>query len=96
MAELMYDLSHGVKALVARMGTNPEEFYGEAPKWRFMFGEKFRDVMTEPEKGAIHAALKEVRRKEFDHMVVKTLLEDRVKSSYAYTDEEAQRILQVR
>ena len=54
----MSELSTGVKTLVARMETHPEEFFGEATKWRFMFKETFRDVMTEPEKGALHAALR--------------------------------------
>lgn len=75
----MAELSSGVKTLVARMATNPEEFYGEAHKWRFVFRENFREVLTEPEKGAIHEALKEVRRKEFDVLVVKVLLEDEMK-----------------
>ena len=75
----MSELSSGVQTLVARMATNPEEFFGEAHKWRFMFKDTFRDVMTEPEKGALHAALKEVRRKEFDALVVQTLLNDEAK-----------------
>ena len=74
----MSELSSGVQTLVARMATNPEEFFGEAHKWRFMFKDTFRDVMTEPEKGALHAALREVRRKEFDALAVKTLLQDEV------------------
>ena len=74
----MSELSTGVKTLVARMETHPEEFFGEATKWRFMFKETFRDVMTEPEKAALHAALREVRRKEFDALAVKTLLQDEI------------------
>lgn len=70
------EIGAGIQALVGRMGTNPEEFFDEAPKWRFMFADRFRDTMTESEKGAIHAALKEVRRKEFEHKVMRTLLED--------------------
>ena len=70
------NLSPGVEALVARMQSHPEEFYDESYKWHFMFQEKFRDVLTEPEKGALHAGLKEVRRKEFDDKVMKTLLVD--------------------
>lgn len=69
------EIGAGIQALVGRMGTNPEEFFDEAPKWRFMFADRFRDTMTESEKGAIHAALKEVRRKEFEHKVMRTLLE---------------------
>jgi hypothetical protein len=63
------------------MESNPEEFFGEAPKWRFMFAANFREVLTEPEKGALHEALKEVRRKEFDTLVVKELLKEEMEDS---------------
>lgn len=72
----MAELSAGVRALVGRMESNPSEFYGEADKWRFMFSANFREVLTEPEKGALHEALKEVRRKEFDEKVMRELLKD--------------------
>lgn len=76
----MTELSTGVRALVARMESNPQEFYGEADKWRFMFSANFREVLTEPEKGALHEALKEVRRKEFDEKVMRELLKDDMES----------------
>jgi hypothetical protein len=41
-----------------------------------MFAPNFRDVMTEPEKGALHEALKEARRKEFDELVMRRILRD--------------------
>jgi hypothetical protein len=72
----MSEFSTGVETLINRMETNPEEFFNEADKWRFIFKEKFREVLTEQEKGAIHEALKAVRRKEFDYSVVQTLLRD--------------------
>ena len=72
----MSELSAGVRALLGRMESNPEEFYGNASKWAFMFEPNFRDVMTEPEKGALHEALKEARRKEFDELVVRRILRD--------------------
>ena len=77
----MSELSAGVRALLGRMESNPEEFYGNASKWAFMFEPNFRDVMTEPEKGALHEALKEARRKEFDELVMRRILRD--------TEEEA-------
>jgi hypothetical protein len=81
MKELtMAELSAGVRALVGRMESNPSEFYGEAEKWRFMFSANFRDVLTEPEKGALHEALKEVRRKEFDEKVMRELLKDQMEN----------------
>jgi hypothetical protein len=81
MKELtMAELSAGVRALVGRMESNPSEFYGNADKWHFMFSANFRDVLTEPEKGALHEALKEVRRKEFDEKVMRELLKDNVEN----------------
>jgi hypothetical protein len=76
----MAELSAGVRALVGRMESNPSEFYGDADKWRFMFSANFRDVLTEPEKGALHEALKEVRRKEFDEKVMRELLKDNMEN----------------
>jgi len=72
----MSDISNGVQALINRMESNPEEFYNpkENDKWAFIYKETFRDVMTEPEKAAIHTALKSVRRKEFEHLVMKEIL----------------------
>jgi hypothetical protein len=72
----MSNFSTGVETVIKRMETNPEEFFNEADKWRFIFKDKFREVLTEPEKGAIHEALRDVRRKEFDYNVVQTLLRD--------------------
>ncbi len=74
----MSNFSTGVETVIKRMETNPEEFFNEAHKWHFIFKEKFREVLTEPEKGALHEALKAVRRKEFDYSVVQTLLKDEV------------------
>lgn len=77
----MSEMCSGVRTLVARMESNPEEFFGEATKWRFMFNANFREVLTEPEKGALHEALKEVRRKEFDTLVLKELLKEKVEDT---------------
>ena len=78
-------LSSGVETLIKRMQTNPEEFFGDAKRWSFMFREHFRDVMTEAEKGAIHQGMKEVRRIEFDVLVVKELLRDEQEQTMADT-----------
>lgn len=68
------ELGTGVRTVIARMETNPEEFFDDAGRWRFIFKENFREVMTEMEKGALHQALREVRRKEFEACVLKTLI----------------------
>lgn len=78
----MTTYSSGITAILARMETNPAEFFGDAPKWRFIFKETFREVLTEPEKGALHEKLKEVRRQEFDHMVMRTMLDDEMKGNW--------------
>lgn len=75
----MSDLMPGIQTLVQRMETNPDEFFGDAGKWRFIFSPNFREVLTEPEKGALHEALKKVRRKEFDYSVMQTLLNEEAK-----------------
>jgi hypothetical protein len=62
------------------MESNPEEFFDDAPKWGFMFAPNFRDVLTEPEKGALHEALKAVRRKEFDDKVMRRLMQEDIDS----------------
>lgn len=69
------EMSEGVKALIARMGTKPEEFYDDSRKWTFIFKDKYKEVLTEQEKGAIHTALLQVRRKEFDANVLSTILQ---------------------
>lgn len=90
----MSEMCSGVRTLVARMESNPEEFFGEATKWRFMFAANFREVLTEPEKGALHEALKEVRRKEFDTLVVKEILKEEMEDTLSarYQIGEAMRI----
>ena len=78
----MATYSSGITAVLARMDTNPAEFFGDAPKWGFIFKERFREVMTEPEKGALHEKLKEVRRQEFDHHVMRTMLDDEMQGNW--------------
>ena len=79
----MSDISNGVQALINRMNTNPEEFFDPTKdnEWSFIYKETFRDVMTEPEKAAIHTALKAVRRKEFESKVLKQILRADVQDS---------------
>jgi hypothetical protein len=72
----MAEISNGVKILLERMASHPEDFFGDALRWRFIFADKFRDVLTEPEKGMIHEALKNLRRVEFDGLVVRSILQD--------------------
>lgn len=72
----------GVDAIIERMRTHPDEFFeyshgGETKgRWRFMFKDYFRDAMTEIEKGRLHESLKQIRRMEFDTLVVKELMRE--------------------
>ena len=72
----MNDISGAVQALVNRMRETPEEFFDpkEKDRWAFIYKETFRDVLTEPEKAAIHTALRDVRRKEFETRILKEIL----------------------
>jgi len=72
----MNDISGAVQALVNRMKEAPEEFFDpkEKDRWAFIYKETFREVLTEPEKAAIHTALREVRRKEFESKILKEIL----------------------
>lgn len=56
------------------MESFPEEFFTDQTKWRFIFDERFREILSETEKGVIHGALMKVRKQEFSHMVMKTAL----------------------
>lgn len=87
----MQELSHAITTLIARMESNPEEFFGDAPKWRFIFKENFREVLTEAEKGTLHTALMAVRRLEFDGLVVATLLKDK-EDEHRYTARAASQL----
>ena len=81
----MTEVSDSVNTLVARMKSHPEEFYGEADKWRFIFKEKFREVLTEAEKGVIHDTLRAVRRQEFHDSVFNALINPTEADSYGIT-----------
>ena len=72
----MNDISGAVQALCNRMKEYPEEFFDpkEKDRWAFIYKETFREVLTEPEKAAIHTALRDVRRKEFETRILKEIL----------------------
>ena len=71
-------ISSGVQAIINRMASHPEEFFGDnspqASRWNFIYKDNFKDIMTEPEKAAIYDALKVVRRQQFETLVMTTLL----------------------
>jgi hypothetical protein len=69
----------GVEVLLSRMKSHPEEFFEAGEKrsrWAFIYKDYFKDSMSESEKGRILEALREVRRMEFDALIVKELMKD--------------------
>ena len=81
----MSDINDGVSIILGRMESNPEEFFEshrEDNKWRWIFAENLREVMTEPEKAAIYEGMKKVRRLEITAKAVATVLPESKESEY--------------
>lgn len=82
----MSEVNEGVGIILARMETHPEEFFGSGElnsKWRWIFSENLREVMTEPEKAAIHSGMTKVRRLEITHKAIATIMPDEEEDEYA-------------
>lgn len=71
----MAEFSTGVTTLLARMDTNPSEFFNGTYKWSFLEAEWVKTVLTDDEKTALTNKITEVRRIAFDRMVMQTLLD---------------------
>jgi hypothetical protein len=84
-------ISSGVQAIVNRMASHPNEFFGDAGRWNFIFKDNFKDIMTEPEKAAIYDALKQVRRQQFETLVMTTLLLQDQEDQGEATEEQRER-----
>lgn len=76
----MSEVNEGVGIVLARMESHPEEFFGMhenvGSKWRWIFAESLREVMTEPEKAALHSGMTKVRRLEITHKAIATIMPD--------------------
>jgi len=73
----MSEMNEGVKIIVARMETNPEDFFTvhkEYSPWRWIFDESVREVMTESEKAALYEGIKKVRRLMITHRAIETVM----------------------
>lgn len=73
----MSEVNDGVQIILGRMDSHPEEFFDAANtnnKWRWIFSENLREVMTEPEKAAIYEGMKKVRRLEITAKAVATVM----------------------
>jgi hypothetical protein len=82
----MSEVNEGVGIILARMETHPEEFFGLGEtnsKWRWIFSESLREVMSEPEKAALHSGMTKVRRLEITHKAIATIMPDETEDEYA-------------
>ncbi len=73
----MSEMNEGVKIILARMETNPEDFFTvhkEYSPWRWIFDESVREVMTESEKAALYEGIKKVRRLMITHRAIETVM----------------------
>ena len=73
----MSEMNEGVKIILARMETNPEDFFTvhkEYNPWRWIFDDSVREVMTEPEKAALFEGIKKVRRLMITHRALETVM----------------------
>lgn len=85
------DLNEGVQIILNRMKTNPEEFFDDGGRWKWIFKDTLREVLTEIEKAAIFEGLKNVRRMEVTAKAAATVLraskqdqEEAERESYIY------------
>jgi hypothetical protein len=68
-------MNDGVKMLLERMKTHPEEFVGKRPRWSYIL-EEYDNVLAEDEAKAIKDELKALRRYELTRAVMKELLNE--------------------
>ena len=68
------DLNSGVQIILNRMKSHPEEFFDEGGRWKWIFKDTLREVLTEIEKAAIFEGLKQVRRHELTAKAAATVL----------------------
>ena len=86
----MSEVNEGVGIILARMETHPEEFFGmhenAGSKWRWIFAESLREVMSEPEKAALHSGMTKVRRLEITHKAIATIMPEEEEDPYEKED----------
>ena len=85
----MAEVNEGVGIILARMETHPEEFFGLGEtnsKWRWIFSENLREVMSEPEKAALHSGMTKVRRLEITHKAIATIMPAEEEDPYEKED----------
>lgn len=63
------------KLILDRMGSNPEEFFRDSSdRWGWLFDTEVKSVLTDDERNALQAGFDNIRRKEFHHKVLETIL----------------------
>jgi hypothetical protein len=68
-------MNDGVKILLERMQTHPEEFHGEHSRWSDAIN-KFEKFFNASERALINGALTNIRREEFTSIVMQELLRE--------------------
>jgi len=68
-------MNDGVKILLERMQTHPEEFYGEHSRWSDVLN-KFEKFFNTSERALINGALTNIRREELTRVVMQELLHE--------------------
>jgi hypothetical protein len=68
-------MNDGVKILLERMQTNPEEFHGEHNRWSDVLN-KFEKFFNASERALVNGALTNIRRDEFTSIVMQELLHE--------------------
>ena len=70
-------MNSGLKIILARMDTNPEEFqmYPSNSKWVALV-DRFWDIFTDEERETYQAKLREILEDNFSELILKELMED--------------------
>jgi hypothetical protein len=68
-------MNDGVKILLERMQSNPEEFYGEYNRWTELIN-KFEKFFNASERALVNGALSNIRRDEFTRVVMQEILRE--------------------
>jgi hypothetical protein len=68
-------MNDGVKILLERMQTHPQEFYGHYNRWTEVI-DKFEKFFNTSERALINGALTNIRREEFTQIVMQEILRE--------------------
>jgi hypothetical protein len=68
-------MNDGVKILLERMQTHPEEFHGDYNRWSDVIN-KFEKFFSASERALINGALTNIRREEFTQVVMQEILRE--------------------